>query len=404
MKNQKTKSESNLVKLGSGSYYACEALLRRPLPESHEIVTEIESFAKREQLDKLVLVADLEAYDDDVKQRLIQVRNEYVFLSLLPPLLFFELAFETLFLCVPNRLGLKRVIQGAREIVRAIYEVDCVSLFEQDPDDDDDDESQSQSQAREPVTFKSYHPRTLDQKQKEKLSPQRVPFFSSSLLAGPTRTFARSNSFQQEEDEEEPEDPTPPFPTGGVGATHPESEYGGVMMGAARASGSSLRIRTQATQRAARDDDDDDNDDAGQGDEDPAASAAAAGTAAVITQQPRRVCFSTNRTRTRLEKKEKLIVFSVLPPPPLSSRFYLMKTVDSKSENEESRRHVWKSARPRRRHERRRTRRRWWSNDFDPSRRRRRRRRGTISSSSRFIIRIRFGCDGTRHCFVFLPR
>ncbi|GAA6005160.1 hypothetical protein JCM11491_002598 [Sporobolomyces phaffii] len=175
-----TSSDSRLIALGSGLYQSCDALLRRPLPETDDIVREIEKFAKSKNIEigKLVLVAETEGFEKEVKQRLIAVRDE---------------------------LGLKRLSQGTTDLVRAIYEASPSSLFERDPDDDamDDDESQSQAQAR------------------------------------PTPTASTSAS-----------DQTPPFPTNGVGATHPESEFGGADSSEAVASGSrsTIGLRTQATQ------------------------------------------------------------------------------------------------------------------------------------------------------------
>ncbi|GAA5906396.1 uncharacterized protein JCM6883_005538, partial [Sporobolomyces salmoneus] len=180
-----TTSDSHLIHLGSGAYQICDALLRRPLPETDEIIKEIQQFAKSRKIEesRIVLVADMQGMEKEVKQRLIEVRNE---------------------------LKLKKIIQGTTDLVRAVYESDPSSLFERDPDDATmDDESQSQSQAR------------------------------------PTPTAAPS-TFDQ----------TPPFPTGGVGATHPESEYPNPSAsasgsGGGGASGSAsglLGVRTQATQ------------------------------------------------------------------------------------------------------------------------------------------------------------
>ena len=50
-----------------------------------------------------------------------------------------------------GRLELKRILSGATNLIRAIYDADSASLFERDPDEDgmlDDDESQSQAVAR----------------------------------------------------------------------------------------------------------------------------------------------------------------------------------------------------------------------------------------------------------------
>lgn len=61
------------------------------------------------------------------------------------------------------RLGLKRVVNGTRELIQVLYEVDSTSLFQPDPlesnqDEEEGDESQSQSQApprREPIPYLS---------------------------------------------------------------------------------------------------------------------------------------------------------------------------------------------------------------------------------------------------------
>ncbi|GAA5946328.1 hypothetical protein JCM3765_000199 [Sporobolomyces pararoseus] len=177
-----TESDSKLIRLGSGLYQSCDALLRRPLPEVEDIVNEIERFAKSQKVreGKFALIAEVNDMEKEVKQRLIEVRDA---------------------------LELKRILSGSLNLIRAVYDADSACLFERDPDEDgmlDDDESQSQARARPTPTAA---PSTLDQ--------------------------------------------TPPFPTGGVAATNPESEYGGGPASAPIASGSgsgSLGLRTQATQ------------------------------------------------------------------------------------------------------------------------------------------------------------
>ncbi|GAA5933877.1 uncharacterized protein JCM15063_000498 [Sporobolomyces koalae] len=171
-------ADARMLNLGSGLYHSCDLLLRRPLPEIEDIVNDIHRFAKSKKVaaDKLVLVADWQSMELEVRKRLNAVKQA---------------------------LGLKRVINGTREIIQVIYEVDPSSLFESDPDeaamDLDEDDLQSQSQARQP----------------------------------PTATVTSSNR-----------EITPPFPSGGVGGTHPESEFGGAASGFPSGS---TGFRTQAS-------------------------------------------------------------------------------------------------------------------------------------------------------------
>ena len=66
-----------MIRLGSGLYQSCDALLRRPLPETEDVVNEIERFAKSEKVreGKLALIADVNDMEKEVKQRLIEVRD-----------------------------------------------------------------------------------------------------------------------------------------------------------------------------------------------------------------------------------------------------------------------------------------------------------------------------------------
>ncbi|GAA5851164.1 hypothetical protein JCM5353_007375 [Sporobolomyces roseus] len=163
-------NDSNLIRLGKGSYIALDSFLRRPLPEMKEILEEIEGFRKREKVgkEKVVLIVEGEGLERESKERLKELRDA---------------------------LGLKRVVNGTRELIQVLYEVDSTSLFQIDPlesnPDEEGDESQSQSQA-------------------PRLRQLRQPLPTTAPTATPGSTFGQA-------------DQTPPFPTGGVGGTHPES-------------------------------------------------------------------------------------------------------------------------------------------------------------------------------------
>jgi len=66
-----------LVRLGKGSFISFDSFLRRPLPDTKEIVKEIEALRKKEKLGKerMVLIAEVEGMDTEGKERLKEVRD-----------------------------------------------------------------------------------------------------------------------------------------------------------------------------------------------------------------------------------------------------------------------------------------------------------------------------------------
>lgn len=204
-------------------------------------------------------------------------------LSLIPPCRFLW-----------SSLGLGRISNGTSDLVKAVYEIDPACLFEREDeeeemDQDEDGDLATQAQARKPLALVTHLSKTCW-----------LTRFCSNQT-GPTPTAAASTL-----------DQTPPFPTGGVGATHPESEYVGVAsQPVASGSGSgSLGLRTQASQNR----------------EEPVEEELAA----VTQQAPKRVRIVPSCTLTRDHRSRRLCFVRTL--------------VDAPSENEESRRHVWKFA------------------------------------------------------------